>query len=119
MPVSLTEFSKALMALKEALAAEKNGLTRDATIQRFEFCVELAWKTSKKILDSNEVIPKQIIREMAQAKLIDDSQIWFDAIKYRNLSSHTYNETLAEEVYKFIETFYPTAKDLEEKLKKL
>ncbi len=71
------------------------------------------------LMSSKEVLPKQIIREMAQAGLINDSLIWFEAIENRNLSSHTYNENLAKEVYKFILKFYPEAKKLEVKLSKL
>ncbi len=46
MQPSYAEFEKALKALDEALREPKNSIVRDASIQRFEFCVELAWKTS-------------------------------------------------------------------------
>lgn len=45
MAVSLEQLSKALASLEEALTVEKTDLSRDASIQRFEFCVKLAWKT--------------------------------------------------------------------------
>ena len=48
MPVTLVEFKKAVNSLKQALDLEKNDIVRDATIQRFEFSVELAWKSAKK-----------------------------------------------------------------------
>jgi len=44
MAVSSTELSKALTSLKEGLTVEKTDISRDTSIQRFEFCVELAWK---------------------------------------------------------------------------
>lgn len=119
MSVSLKPYSKALLALEEAIQAEKTDLNRDASILRFKFSVELAWKTAKKLMDSRETLPKQIIRDMAQARLIEDTQPWFDALKYRNLSSHTYNEDLAEEVYLFIQSFFSEAKKLESKLSHL
>lgn len=50
MAVSIKEYSKALLSLEEALSLPKNDIVRDATIQRFEFCIELAWKTSKKVM---------------------------------------------------------------------
>lgn len=116
MAVSKAEFEKAVQALEVALNAEKNDLNRDASIQRFEFCVELAWKTSKKFMGTNTTAPKQVIREMAQNNLISDIDFWLNAIDQRNLSSHTYNEKLAEEVYSFATNFLPKAKDLLNKL---
>lgn len=117
MSVSIQEFEKALTSLEEVLGMPKTDITRDAAIQRFEFCVELSWKTAKKIMGTNTSAPKQVIREMAQAKLIADVQLWFDAIDKRNITSHTYNESLAEEVFSFIKIFFPHAKDLLNKLK--
>lgn len=116
MSVSIEEFKKAVNSLKIALDAEINDLNRDATIQRFEFCVELAWKTSKKFMGTNTSSPKQVIREMAQANLIDDVSFWLESIDQRNLSSHTYNEELAEKVYLFAKSFYLKASLLITKL---
>lgn len=39
---STLELEKALLSLKKALDAPKDDMSRDATIQRFEFCVELS-----------------------------------------------------------------------------
>ena len=117
MSVSIQEFEKALMSLEKVLNMPKTDVTRDAAIQRFEFCVELSWKTSKKVMGTNTSAPKQVIREMAQANYISDVQLWFDAIDKRNITSHTYNESLAEEVFNFIKTFFPHAKELLIKLK--
>lgn len=119
MAVSIVEYKKAVSKLKEALAQEKNEFIRDSVIQRFEFCVELAWKTSKKMMGTSTTAPKQVIREMAQNKLIDNVEIWLRAIDERNLSSHTYNEDLAEKVYDFIKNFYSNFEDLSKKLDKL
>ena len=116
MAVSIKEFSKASKKLGEALAQEKNEFIRDSVIQRFEFCVELAWKTSRKIMGTSTSAPKQVIREMAQNGYIDDIEIWLMAIDQRNLSSHTYNEDLAEKVYAFIVKFYPYVQKLVLKL---
>ena len=98
---TLIEFSKALNALELAQQEPKSDIARDATIQRFEFCVELAWKSAKKIMGTSSTAPKVVIREMAQNKLISDVEFWLKAIDQRNLSSHTYREELAEQVYKF------------------
>lgn len=40
----LASFSKALERLQEVLREPESSILRDAAIQRFEFCFELAWK---------------------------------------------------------------------------
>ena len=119
MAASLEEYKKALIALGEALSAEKTDITRDASIQRFEFCVELAWKSAKKVMGTNTSAPKQVIREMAQSEYIDDVEFWLNAIDQRNLSSHTYNESLANQVYDFAQSFLPKAQSLLAKLEQM
>lgn len=90
-----TEFEKALVSLKVALSSEKTDLHRDASIQRFEFCVKLAWKTTKTLMGSASTAPKVVIREMASQNLIADTEIWFNFLDARGESSHTYKEEVA------------------------
>lgn len=110
------EFEKALSRLKEALALPKDEIVRDSVIQRFEFTMEFSWKTAKKIMGTNTTIPKLVIREMADGGLIADPKIWFDYLEARNLSSHTYKEALAEQVY---DVAKKSISDFEMLLKKL
>ena len=119
MAVSLEELSKALVSLEEALTVEKTDISRDASIQRFEFCVELAWKSARKVMGTSTTAPKQVIREMAQSGLIEDVEFWLKSIDQRNLSSHTYIQKLAEEVYAFAKSFLNPAKQLLTKLQGL
>lgn len=116
--ISLVEYSKALVALEKALREPKSDIVRDATIQRFEFCVELAWKSAKKVMGTATSAPKSVIREMAQNQLIIDVDFWLKAIDQRNLSSLTYREDLAEFVYNFAKEFLPKAQDLLLRLQK-
>lgn len=62
--------------------------------------------------------PKDVVREMAQSGYIDDVAIWLKAIDMRILSSHTYKEDLAEQVYAFACAFVPTLKALTQRLAK-
>ena len=62
MAVSLDELSKVLVSLEEALTVEKTDISRDASIQRFKFCVELSWKSAKKVMGTSATAPKQVIR---------------------------------------------------------
>lgn len=106
------EFFKAVKRFEEACLQPKDDFLRDSVIQRFEFCVELAWKTSKKVMGTATSAPKDVIREMAQSSYIQDVEIWLQAIDMRNLSSHTYKEALAEKVYDFATKFLPELKNL-------
>jgi len=96
-------FEKAVRLLEEALGQidDLSILEKGGTIQRFEFTVELAWKTMKDFLGSGgiEVIPltpKQIIKEAFAAKIIPDGQLWIDMLETRNRLSHTYDETVLD-----------------------
>lgn len=117
MAVNIDQYEKAVGALRLAHEAEKTDLHRDATIQRFEFTVELAWKVSKKLMGTPTTAPKQVVREMAQNGFITNIETWLIAIDYRNLSAHTYNEDLAKIVYDFVEVFLPLATELLKELK--
>jgi hypothetical protein len=57
--------------LKKSIVIEPENIElhkalRDSCIQRFEFCIELSWKTSIKILGLQTRAPKPAIREMAK-----------------------------------------------------
>lgn len=83
-------------------------LTRDGAIQRFEYSLELAWKTMKRILNlkgSNVSFPKDVFREAAKANLIDQPDLWFEFIEKRNKTSHIYNESVANEVFAVLARF--------------
>lgn len=112
------ELFRAIDRLEEAVSQEKNDFLRDSVIQRFEFCVELAWKTSRKIMGTSTSAPKDVIREMAQSQYIKDVEKWLKAVDMRNLSSHTYKEDLAEKVYEFASLFLKELQELRVVLKK-
>lgn len=115
----MTELQKAANALKIAQNLlqrshqddpqniELHKALRDSCIQRFEFCVELSWKISIKVLGLDTKAPNPAIREMAQNKLIDDPQIWFEFLLARNKTSHSYDEDVAKEVYREVERLIP------------
>lgn len=110
------EFEKAVSRLEEALKQKKDEFIRDSVIQRFEFCVELAWKTGKKVMGTATVAPKDVVREMAQSGYIENIELWLNAIDMRNLSSHTYKEDMAEKVYAFASSFLVEFKNILPKL---
>lgn len=126
MGVSITELEKAIRSLEEAIELHQNAKTeaerkafRDAAIQRFEFSIELGWKTSMKALGSTTAAAKNAVREMARNNLIDDPESWLKFVDSRNETSHTYDEDVARKVYLVVQMFLPFAKSLLEKLKQI
>ena len=71
-------------------------IAKEGMIQRFEVCIELAWKTIKDYMEHNgfifaQVFPSAVIKEAAAAKLLDAPGIWLQALDDRNKMSHTYD----------------------------
>ncbi|MCM2353952.1 MAG: nucleotidyltransferase substrate binding protein [Pseudobdellovibrio sp.] len=92
---------------------------RDACIRRFEFCVELSWKVSLKVLGLEISAPRPAIRDMARSDLIDDTQIWFDFLSARNESSYAYQEEVAQAIFKEVERLIPELNKLIVRLQKI
>lgn len=114
--LSFTSFARALDALRDALEQPKNPYTRDATIQRFEYTFELAWKSLKRYLRAETGADffniKDLFRHAGRQGLLSDVEAWFSYLKGRNLTSHTYNEKTAEETYILARAFLPDAEAL-------
>ena len=97
-------------------------LMRDGVIQRFEYTFELSWKTLKRYLEvyglenPDGFTNKQLFRVGFENGFIRDSEIWLKFLHNRNLTSHTYNENIAEEVYKNAKLFIKEVKFLFDKL---
>jgi nucleotidyltransferase substrate binding protein (TIGR01987 family) len=109
-------YKKALAKLGEAveLDAERalSELERQGIIQAFEYTHELAWKVMQDffIYQGNSEIrgSRDATRQAFSADLITDGDHWMEMIKNRNLTSHTYNEEISEEIYKnIVSKFYP------------
>ena len=86
-------------------------LEKEGFVQRFEYTFELAWKTLKDYLNENGFdinSPKETIRQAFQNETIVAGEVWMEALKKRNLTSHTYNaEVLNNTVNFLVEAFYP------------
>jgi len=128
MAVDLGSFRKALdsldRGLKRSEAIPSDEELRDGAIQRFEYSYELACKSLKRVLEaeaasSDEIDSlsfKDLIRVGAERGLIEDPTDWFGFREERNISSHTYDERKAQEVYKAALKFAPVARRLLERL---
>ena len=77
------------------------------TIQAFEYCFELVWKIMKRLLEERGKIansPKETFRMAALEGFISDPEIWFDFLRKRNLTVHTYQESEAENILAITES---------------
>ena len=102
--LKLESLGNALQRLGESLQYdESQPLVVDASIQRFEFSVELSWKTLKACLALEGIeanTPRECIQQAFAAHWLDDDKAWLSMLKDRNLTSHTYKENLALEIYR-------------------
>lgn len=77
-------------------------------IQAFEYCFELSWKIMKRLLEVRGKIansPKETYRMAALEGFIADPELWFDFLKKRNMTVHTYEEKEALEVVSVFSDF--------------
>ena len=96
---------RALKTLQEILGCQNpSTVERDAAIQRFEYTFEAVWKAGKAFLREIEGLeigsPKGVIRGFLQVGLFTEEQtaLALAMVDDRNLTSHTYNEGLAEQI---------------------
>lgn len=106
------QFTDALDTLSKAInEPEFNEYVRDATIQRFEYTYETAWKVIKSILSYQGVElrhPREIFAEAFSSGWLSRPETWEAMIEDRNLTTHTYKERTAEAVYEAIcGLYYP------------
>ena len=103
---------RALKTLQELLDSQNLTIVeRDAAIQRFEYTVEAGWKAGKAFLREIEGLeigsPKGVIRGFLQVGLFTEEQtaLALAMVDDRNLTSHTYNEGLAEQIYEQLDNY--------------
>lgn len=99
-------FNRALDQLTQAVELSRqrplSDLEKQGIIQGFEIVHELAWNVLKDFLKFEGVQgivgSRGAVREAFKRELLDDGELWMDMIEKRNLSSHTYNKEIAEEL---------------------
>lgn len=110
-------FKQALARLEEACAVWRDsgdnygevvsGMLRDSVIQRFEFTIELFWKTLRALLQlAPSAGSRDALQEAYRAGWIDDEARWVSLVRERNRTSHNYNEAEAAALADKIERDY-------------
>jgi nucleotidyltransferase substrate binding protein (TIGR01987 family) len=116
----LTSLRNAVVRLREALAVAETDVSRDAAIQRFEFCFELAWKAVQERV-RNEGLdcqsPKGCLKLAFKSGWLQDESGWLAMIEDRKRTSHTYDEQLAKDVYRRLSQHLPLLDALLAKLR--
>jgi len=108
--------------LQKALQEAKTELEIAGTIQAFEICYELAYKTCRKILSlrgAHVYTSKEVFRIAGLEGLIPDAEPWFEYVEKRNITVHEYYKKIMEEVYPILPQFLKNLDILIKSLKKL
>jgi nucleotidyltransferase substrate binding protein (TIGR01987 family) len=122
---------KALECLQEALVLMRTNSVpasyykhiRNSAIQCFEFSVDTLWKLLKDYLflvykSIPPATPKAVFQAAFEADLITahEVELLLEIIDARNLTSHTYNESLAEKIVVKLPSYYETMKAIVDRL---
>jgi nucleotidyltransferase substrate binding protein, HI0074 family len=103
----LENFENATKRLRAALEYDplELDIALDAVIQRFEFTFEMAWKSVKlaaKTVGYDCKSPKGCLKLAYRMGWIKDEEKWLELLEARNLTSHTYDQEIAMDVYETI-----------------
>ncbi len=79
-----------------------NERERQGLIKAFEYCFELGWNTLRDLLlaegNADLIGSRDTLRLAFRVGLIRDGESWLAMVQDRNLTSHTYNRSTAEQV---------------------
>jgi nucleotidyltransferase substrate binding protein (TIGR01987 family) len=118
-------FRRALKQLTAAVDVSRqrplSDLERQGLIQAFEFTHELAWNVLKDYLEMEGIQglvgSRSTVREAFKRGLVRDGEVWMDMIDKRNLSSHTYNENVAQTIVQaVVERYHAAFQELQQRL---
>ena len=123
--MDLDQFKKAICRFEEMLNAYKDDTAdrteleqdaiQDSLIKRFEYTLEVSWKSCKRYLDEEGFAeaatgsPKSIMRLAGGAGIIRSAEDWIRYINVRQSTSHDYSEEKADQVLAVVDDFYEDA----------
>ncbi|HXV19953.1 MAG TPA: nucleotidyltransferase substrate binding protein [Desulfuromonadales bacterium] len=107
-------FQKALQQLSKAVELSHqralSELEKQGLIQAFEFTHELAWRVMKDYFayqgNTSIMGSRDATREAFQNNLVTDGEGWMEMIRSRNLTSHAYNQEVADDIVERVVTLY-------------
>ncbi|MBN1981036.1 MAG: nucleotidyltransferase substrate binding protein [Chitinivibrionales bacterium] len=111
--------SYSLLSHNTTLTIDDMNTIKAGVIQNFEVAYEQCWKFMKRWIEENVsstivdgVTRRELFRISAEQHIIDDVEEWMNFHRARNLSSHTYDRTYAENTFAAAQSFLPSAKEL-------
>ena len=102
---TLDSFRKSMAIDASKFAAIEADTIKSGQVQKFEICVELFWKTTKKYLYDihglEAISPKMAMKLLHQTQYVqaEDYETLIEMVNDRNRLSHVYNEDQFNEVY--------------------
>ena len=91
---------------------ELNELEKQGLIQAFEYTYELAWNTIKDYFENQGEAgihgSRDAFRLAFRRGLVENGQAWMDMIKSRTLTTHTYNQEVADAIADAVFNIYYT-----------
>jgi nucleotidyltransferase substrate binding protein (TIGR01987 family) len=109
---NLGNLQRALAKLEQAVQLPRDApLVAEGTVQRFEFVIELFWKTLKRALEIEgkpTKTPREALTEAYAAGWMKDDTAWLDMLQCRNETSHLYlDPKLVDQMYERIRGHVP------------
>lgn len=125
----LTDFLSSLNTFERSLQLEMTkyqgvelDTIKNGQIQKFEYCIELCWKTIKVFLNTvhgvDAVSPKSTIKEFYRVALVNEQEyeLLNEMLDDRNRLSHIYNELFFEDIYLKLNDYLVVMKKVSEKM---
>lgn len=121
---AISDFDTVLNADLNKYNALEIDWIKNAGIQKFEFCIELSWKTAKIYLESVEdklYTPKLTLKSFYLMQLIEEDLYikLMNALNDRNKLSHVYNAELFSIIHRELPTHLVSIKKFNETLCRL
>ena len=123
-----SNYKTALVQLNNAVELNQqrplSDLEKQGLIQAFEYCHELAWNVLKDFFEyqgkTTIMGSRDATREAFGRGLLNDGETWMQMITSRNLASHTYNESIANDIAnKIITIYHPLFIELQNRMQEI
>jgi nucleotidyltransferase substrate binding protein (TIGR01987 family) len=104
----LPSLASSVARLREVLAVPNTVVNRDSAIKRFELTFELSWKALQFSLREQGFVcrsPRESFRAVTRCGLLNNEEAWLTLMDDRNETVHTYDETVADQVYQRVPVY--------------
>lgn len=118
-------FCNAFQNLKDIYDYEEpySNVEMTGLVGLYEICFEQSWKAMKELLERDGFAegqtgsPRQIIKTAYQAGMIENEEVWLDALIARNNVAHAYNKAIALDIIRETkDKFYGMFENLKKKI---